>query len=44
MLGGIKRVIEIYNVDFTINLKKDLSPITLADSESNKIICRRLKK
>ena len=44
MLGGIKkRVIEIYNLDFKINLKKDLSPITLTDSESNKIICRRFK-
>ena len=40
MLGGIKKLIEIYNLDFKINLKKDLSPITLADSESNKIICR----
>ena len=35
---------EIYNSDFKINYKSDSSPLTLADTESNKIICKKLRK
>ena len=38
-----KAIIEIYNSDFDYQLKKDLSPITAADTLSNKIITERLK-
>ncbi len=34
-----KKVLEIYNTDFSINYKDDKSPLTLADLESNKLIC-----
>ena len=37
------KILEIYNSDFKIDYKSDLSPLTIADSESNKIICDRLK-
>ena len=36
------KILEIYNSDFKIDYKSDLS-LTIADSESNKIICDRLK-
>lgn len=39
-----KRIMEIYNGDFSIEYKKDLSPLTYADKESNKIICNNLEK
>ena len=38
-----QKILEIYNSDFKIDYKSDLSPLTIADSESNKIICDRLK-
>ena len=34
-----KKVLEIYNTNFSINYKDDKSPLTLADLESNKLIC-----
>ena len=37
-----KAVIEIYNTDFEYTNKKDLSPLTIADLEANKIICQGL--
>ena len=39
-----QKILEIYNSDFKINYKSDSSPLTLADTESNKIICKILKK
>ena len=39
-----QKILEIYNSDFKINYKSDSSPLTLADTESNKIICEKLKK
>ena len=39
-----KKILEIYNSDFKINYKSDSSPLTLADTESNKIICKKLRK
>ena len=39
-----KKILEIYNSDFKINYKSDSSPLTLADTESNKIICNKLRK
>lgn len=39
-----QKILEIYNSDFKINYKNDSSPLTLADTESNKIICEKLKK
>ena len=39
-----QKILEIYNSDFKINYKSDSSPLTLADTESNKIICKKLKK
>ena len=35
---------EIYNSNFKINFKDDNSPLTDADTESNRIICDRLVK
>ncbi len=35
---------EIYNTKITYNLKKDNSPLTIADTESNKLIMKYLKK
>jgi len=39
-----KKILEIYNSDFKINYKSDSSPLTIADTESNKIICNKLRK
>ncbi len=39
-----QKILEIYNSDFKINYKSDSSPLTLADTESNKIICNKLRK
>ena len=39
-----KKILEIYNSDFKINYKNDNSPLTEADTESNKIICSQLSK
>tara|TARA_Y100000022_G_C13220613_1_gene362198 strand:+ start:104 stop:907 length:804 start_codon:yes stop_codon:yes gene_type:complete len=39
-----KKILEIYNSNFEINFKDDNSPLTKADTESNRIICSRLAK
>ena len=39
-----KKILEIYNSEFKVNYKDDNSPLTQADTESNNIICNRLKK
>jgi len=42
-----QKIMEIYqrkNDDFNIEIKSDKSPLTIADLESNKIICHRLEK
>ena len=39
-----KKILEIYNSNFKINFKDDNSPLTDADTESNRIICDRLVK
>ena len=39
-----QKILEIYNSDFKIDYKNDSSPLTLADTESNKIICEKLRK
>ena len=39
-----KKILEIYNSNFKINIKDDNSPLTDADTESNRIICSRLGK
>jgi len=38
-----KAILEVYNTDFDYEIKKDLSPLTTADTLSNNIICKRLK-
>ena len=38
-----KFVLEIYNKDFSVEFKDDKSPLTLADKECNKIICKFLE-
>lgn len=38
-----KAILEVYNTDFDYEIKKDLSPLTKADTLSNNIICKRLK-
>ncbi len=37
-------VMKIYNSDFEIEFKDDKSPLTLADTKSNEIICNSLQK
>jgi len=37
-------IMEIYDKDFTIDYKDDKSPLTEADTKSNKIICEALEK
>jgi len=37
-------IMEIYNQDFKIDYKDDKSPLTEADTKSNKIICEALEK
>lgn len=39
-----KKILEIYNTDFSVNSKEDNSPLTLADTASNDIIVNRLKE
>ena len=39
-----KKILEIYNSNFKINIKDDSSPLTVADTESNQIICSRINK
>lgn len=38
-----KKIMEIYNEEFDIIVKKDMSPLTVADLEANMIICQGLK-
>tara|TARA_B100001123_G_C15110047_1_gene947085 strand:- start:30 stop:851 length:822 start_codon:yes stop_codon:yes gene_type:complete len=38
-----KAILEVYNTNFDYQIKEDLSPLTKADTLSNKIICERLK-
>lgn len=37
-------IMKIYQKDFKVKIKQDLSPLTIADIESNKIICKRLEE
>ena len=37
-------VLDIYNTDFSVEYKKDESPLTIADTKCNKYICNYLKK
>ena len=37
------KIMEIYNEEFDIIVKKDMSPLTVADLKANKIICQGLK-
>tara|TARA_B100001057_G_C22864669_1_gene955981 strand:+ start:1288 stop:2091 length:804 start_codon:yes stop_codon:yes gene_type:complete len=39
-----KKILEIYNSNFEIKFKDDKSPLTMADTESNRIICSKLTK
>ena len=39
-----KAILDIYHSNFTVELKKDKSPITNADKKSNEIITEILKK
>ncbi len=39
-----KKILQIYNTDFDFTNKKDKSPLTQADLESNRIICSFLKR
>lgn len=36
-------ILKIYNLNFKVNIKNDNSPVTNADIESNKIICKGLE-
>ena len=38
-----KKILEVYNTDFGVEIKDDKSPLTLADKESNKVILNYLK-
>ena len=38
-----KAILKIYNTNFDYQIKKDLSPLTKADTSSHNIICERLK-
>jgi 3'(2'), 5'-bisphosphate nucleotidase len=40
----IKKILEIYNTDFNVELKSDNSPITIADKLANKIIIEHLSE
>jgi 3'(2'), 5'-bisphosphate nucleotidase len=44
VLKASKKILEIYNTDFDIMIKKDESPVTIADIEANKVIIVNLKK
>ncbi|HOO25582.1 MAG TPA: 3'(2'),5'-bisphosphate nucleotidase CysQ [Clostridiales bacterium] len=39
-----KKILEVYNNDFSVNYKEDKSPLTLADTAANEIICSILSK
>ena len=39
-----KKILEIYNTDFSFESKEDNSPLTLADTASNELIVSRLKE
>jgi 3'(2'), 5'-bisphosphate nucleotidase len=39
-----EKVMQIYNTDYEITNKKDESPVTIADLESEKILIEGLKK
>ena len=39
-----KKILEVYNTDFSFESKDDNSPLTLADTASNEIIVSQLKK
>lgn len=39
-----KKILEIYNTDFTVEIKSDASPVTLADKSADKIISTYLKE
>ena len=39
-----KKILEIYNTDFSFTSKEDNSPLTLADTASNELIVSRLKE
>ena len=39
-----KAILEVYNSNFSHQIKEDLSPLTKADTLSNNIICERLKE
>ncbi len=43
-LSAGRRILEIYNSDFSFEIKSDNSPLTLADRESNRIITERLRR
>ncbi|AXH09206.1 3'(2'),5'-bisphosphate nucleotidase [Malaciobacter halophilus] len=43
-LDAGKLIMEIYNKDFQIDYKDDKSPLTEADTKSNELICKSLKK
>ena len=42
LLGG-KKILEIYNTNFSVEFKDDMSPLTLADKKCNEIIEESLK-
>lgn len=39
-----QRILEVYNSKITFKIKDDHSPVTIADTESNEIICQKIKK
>ena len=43
-LQASERILEIYHTEFDYKNKIDKSPLTLADLESNRIICSLLQK
>jgi len=43
-LDASKKILEVYNTDFTFESKNDNSPLTLADTASNELIVSRLNE
>ena len=39
-----QKILDIYKSKITYKIKNDLSPVTVADIESNEIICKNIKK
>lgn len=39
-----KLIMEVYQKDFTIDFKEDMSPLTEADLKANEVICKSLKE